>query len=343
MGKKPVSYETRLQIIGLLKSKSKNNVEIAKILGVSPKCVITTKKNFENGHVYGELPRSGKPKKLTPRDESWLFRQVRKEPTLSCKRLANEFNSRFKQVSISAELVRRSLLNKGIGTYVSPKKPLLTKKQKKHRFDWCAERLDWDVAAWSKIIFSDESNFEVINRKSKVLVKCRRSEKYLDRFCQPRVQGGGGSVGIWGCISHNGTGVCHVYTGRINQHSYMDTLENALKPSGVLMYSPESEWIFQQDGASAHTAKSVKEWFDKENIHTIPWPARSPDLNPIENIWSWIDSNLVTTHISLPEQLKDELHKIWLKVPPELCKNLIESMPKRVTACYKARGGFFKA
>ena len=109
------------------------------------------------------------------------------------------------------------------------------------------------------------------------------------------------------------------------------------------MYSPESEWIFQQDGAIAHTAKSVKGWFDKKNIQTIPWPARSPDLNPIENIWSWIDSNLVTTHIALPEQLKDELHKIWLKVPPELCKNLIESMPKRVTACHNARGGFFKA
>ena len=128
-------------------------------------------------------------------------------------------------------------------------------------------------------------------------------------------------------ISDNGTGVCHMYTGRINQITYRDTSDNALLPSGKLMYSPEPALIFQQDWASAHTAKSIKEWFNEKGITTIPWPSRSSDLNPIKNIWSWIDSNMVKSHISLPEQLKEELQKISLKIPLELCQSLIESVP----------------
>ena len=43
-----------------------------------------------------------------------------------------------------------------------------------------------------------------------------------------------------------------------------------------------------QDGASAHTAHSVRDWLAEQDINVLPWCARSPDLNPIENIWSWM-------------------------------------------------------
>ena len=43
--------------------------------------------------------------------------------------------------------------------------------------------------------------------------------------------------------------------------------------------------MFQQDGAATHTAKLTREYFIEEKIHELPWVARSPDMNPIENIW----------------------------------------------------------
>ena len=52
------------------------------------------------------------------------------------------------------------------------------------------------------------------------------SEKYDRRMCVPRLQGGGGSVGIWGCFSLNGTGVSSIYTGRINQYAYMEVFDD---------------------------------------------------------------------------------------------------------------------
>ena len=44
-------------------------------------------------------------------------------------------------------------------------------------------------------------------------------------------------------------------------------------------------WIFQQDNAPIHTARSTKDWFHRKGVHVMEWPAISPDLNPMENVW----------------------------------------------------------
>ena len=71
--------------------------------------------------------------------------------------------------------------------------------------------------------YGDESNFEVINRKSKALIKRFKSEKYSGRFFVPRLKGGGGSVCIWGCFIFNEVGLCNIYTYRIKQLINMET------------------------------------------------------------------------------------------------------------------------
>ena len=74
------------------------------------------------------------------------------------------------------------------------------------------------------IIFGEESKFKLII-KSNVLVKWF-SENYSNFFVVPRLQGGSGSVGIWGCFNFNGVGLCNIYAGQINQHTYIEMLEN---------------------------------------------------------------------------------------------------------------------
>ena len=63
--------------------------------------------------------------------------------------------------------------------------------------------------------------------------------------------------------SQKGTGCCSIYTGRINQFVNMDTLENQLLQSAEIFFDQGQHWIFQQDGASLHTAHSVRDWFQE--------------------------------------------------------------------------------
>ena len=71
--------------------------------------------------------------------------------------------------------------------------------------------------------------------------------------------------------------------GRQNSHKYVEVLETSLLPFAEVHHG--QDFIFQQDNAYIHAAKVTKAWFKEKNVTILDWPAKSPDLNPIENLW----------------------------------------------------------
>ena len=113
-----------------------------------------------------------------------------------------------------------------------------------------------------------------------------------------------------------------------------------MKPSISNFYGRSKSYYFQQDGASAHTAKSVQAYFEGKKIRV--WCARSPELNPIKTIWAWMDRKMLDTKVTSVEQLKEVLAATWESIPRELCMKLIKSMPKRVKMFYLTKGDYFR-
>lgn len=340
MAKKSIQDETKWLIVSYFKQKH-NYKTIARLCGVSRTCVRTTIRNYIKFGTIKDRYRSGRPRVSTKRDDNMLFRIVRKYPKMSLRNLKARWLLSGSNVS-SISTISRRLIEFGLDSYDATKKPLLSDRDRRARMNWCKRYVNWSYAEWSKVIFSDESNFQLVNRKTKIKVRRFSSEKYATRFVQPRLQAGGGSVGIWGCFSASGVGLNMMYSNRMNQHAYLDVLENRLIPSRDLLVHDHNDWYYQHDNAPCHKAGSITKWLNENSISVISWPARSPDLNPIENIWAIIDRKLANHTISNLRELEQLVDKYWNEVGVELCVKLIESMPARIKACLKSKGGYFK-
>lgn len=142
---------------------------------------------------------------------------------------------------------------------------------------------------------------------------------------------------IWGCMAASGLGCFEFIDGTVNAAKYQQILENSLLPSVEKLNIVEN-YIFQQDGAACHTAKTTKKWFGDHNVNVLSWPSNSPDLNVIETVWHKMKQSLRNNPQRTLPELKAKIEQIWNAFSPEQCRSLIESMPKRIRAVIKSKG-----
>jgi len=139
------------------------------------------------------------------------------------------------------------------------------------------------------------------------------------------------TVMIWGCMSWSGVGRIQVVNGTLNATRYIhEVLEPKLIPSVRDIFGDAVDFIFQQDGAPCHTARLCVKWFQENNIELLSWPGNSPDLNPIENLWSRLKKAVASKHPSNKQELIESIINSWYHIiSPENLKSLVESMPAR--------------
>lgn len=135
----------------------------------------------------------------------------------------------------------------------------------------------------------------------------------------------------------------HFCDGSINAATYIDVLRTVAVPH-LRQWFPRRQGIFMQDNAPAHTAKVVKDFLDRERVSVLTWPANSPDLNPIENIWGLMKRKLQQQTVMKKEQLREALNDIWLRDDSlrQAISSAIDSMPRRIEAVIAAKGGVTK-
>jgi hypothetical protein len=154
----------------------------------------------------------------------------------------------------------------------------------------------------------------------------------------PREIGGGASVTVWACFSGNRGGILLTSRSTINSEKYLTFLENGLIPSlDIFGFDSENRtgFFFQQDNAPCHKSCITTTWLESHNIPLLPWPAKSPDLNPIENIWALLDNRIRRNIYEDIEDLERDLLQFFNEIPSETFQNLSNSMPDRIKKCFQ--------
>ena len=130
-------------------------------------------------------------------------------------------------------------------------------------------------------------------------------------------------------MTAHGIGRLEIVSGMMNAMKYIDVLENKMLPSARSLFS-DNDWIFQDDNAPCHRAKKVQHWYRTHRVKRMDWPAQSPDLNPIENLWYRVSTIIGKNKPRTKRELIEQVIAAWYRViSAEELKKLVDSLPRR--------------
>ena len=154
---------------------------------------------------------------------------------------------------------------------------------KKQRLAFAKMYVHWTTDEWKKVMFSDESNFQVFRMGSTTVPRPRTSDRFERRYTVPTVKHPE-SVILWGRFSGNkerGGLYFLPKNKKVNADLYVKVLVEHML-NFFLIHGSE---VFMQDNAPCHKVKKMTRFLEQQQINVLEWKGNSPDVNPIENCW----------------------------------------------------------
>lgn len=234
--------------------------------------------------------------------------------------IAREMNAKYR-FKTSPSTVRRDLKSQGWRARVKPRGPRRHYSDAATRKAFCDQHKDGNADDW---IFSDEKWCDTndSDRWQWVAPGSEPRQREQDRFSA--------KIMVWGCI---GIGVKHLcfLDASVTSKTY---ISECLNPVNNLLQGR----TFMQDNARPHIAADTVKWLAKKKIRTVAWPPRSPDLNPIETMWAWIQKEVSRQAPTDQAELRRFWREAWDRIPQSKVDALVEEFPKRCRAVSDVNG-----
>lgn len=288
--------------------------------------------------------RSGRPSLITPTIRRRLIEiatassQNRRLPLASIARLAG--------IRASSKALRQAFHIEGYHRRIARQKPFLNALAKQRRLEWAESRVYWTVEDWRKVIWTDESAFNIGGSHGNVWITRKPGEQDMEDCLIPKFRKLS-LLMVWGAIS--GCGGKQMLSfwdkswGKITAITYTNHI---LIPLLVPIY--HSQHLFygdtafvMEDKAPVHTARYTQAARIEHGIPSLPWPASSSDLNPIEEVWRRMKDFLyhLDERPTTVPTMRAAVEDAWRSITNEEIREIVDTMPARVQAVIAARGG----
>lgn len=255
-----LSIEKRCEIITLYHSKHPVK-KICELSGCKMSTVYYTIDRFKKTNSCLDLPRSGRPPKLNDSDKRYLKLSALRDRRKTLAVLTEDFN-RGRQMPVSHSCVNRALTSWSLIGRVAARKPLLSKRNVKKRLAFAKQHVKWSKNKWEKVLFTDESKFELFGSKRRLFVRRQPGERFNKSCLVPTIKHGGGSIMVWGGISTNGVTRLKRIVGIMDQKVYHSILVYTAIPEGKRLIG--KGFVFQEDNDPKHASKLCRGYLEKK-------------------------------------------------------------------------------
>jgi transposase len=326
----PLSMKRRWEIVFLKKHRLGPKLEIsdiAKEVRCARQTVRTWLDRYEKTGDVQDLEGRGRNRITTEREDMMIGNLMEKDSERSAADVSSMMQA--KGVTISPPSVRRRLHEQGWNYRRPLTKPLLKEDHRRRRILWAKQMKDQD---WEKVIFTDESTFQLYSNPRKKWTHHRLGIQFRSVKYPPKVH-------VYGCFSSAGFGKLICFTENLNAARLITLYKKSLLPSAETFFGPgNQDWILQEDNDPKHTSKMAAKWRRENGINRMVWPAQSPDLNPIENVWAVMKLNVRKEKPTTVKALVRAIRREWEGLSEEYAQALISSMSRRVKGVIEANG-----
>ena len=296
------------------------------------------KRQKEDGDRKKE-ERRGRRRLSTAQQDAVLEKLCLADRKKSASQLNKEWKKKTK-VKVCRKTVNNRLLAAKLPARTPRKKPLKSEKIRERRLQFALDHLNWTVDDWKKVAFSDETWCQERENGRLQWVRRRVGEAHNPE-CVVNTTKHPLKVMMFGCITPTTkTKLCFI-DGNVDAKKYVEVLTEVK----IVQFLKDGRRLFSfmEDGAPAHRAMFTKAWQAAKGITLFQgWPGNSPDLNPIENLWSQVKHLQREERATSKEGIKKIAKKVWRQVTPEYLESLYQSMPRRMQAVVDVHGGHTK-